>query len=358
MRPHEGSQSAMKHLSMSVAASVLNRVGGGLLSTLYGGRGHILMFHRVSPPSGQPRLFANAYLEVTPAYLEWTIGYFRSHGYAFLRLGEVPAYLESPSEGRPFVVYTFDDGFRDNLEHALPVFWRNKVPFSVNVTTGFPDHKVMMWWTELERLLLDRDVLEIRVGAEARRFAAANMAQKAEAFRAISRWLKHTADGTLEERITQLLEPFGVDPLREIRRAAMSWSEIREVSSEPLASIGAHTMSHPVLATLDEATAFEEISEGKRRLELELGMPIPHFAYPYGGPGEIGEREITLAGRAGFELAVTTYSSNVQTQHLAHLLCLPRIAVGMSMREATFDLIRHGAIPLVRNRGRRLVTIH
>jgi peptidoglycan/xylan/chitin deacetylase (PgdA/CDA1 family) len=352
------SRPAMKQTAMGLAAGLLNAIGGGPISWAYGGRGHILMFHRVQPADGsRPRLFANAYLEVTPGFLQDTIDYFRRHRYAFIRIEDVPQYLRSDRSGRPFVVYTFDDGYRDNFEFGLPVFRRNGVPFCVNVTTGFPDHTVRMWWNELERLVLQEDALTLRIGGEERTFATGDDAERTAAFKAVSRWLKYAKGSSLDDRVAEMLAPFGIDPLDQVRGLAASWDELRVAAGEPLLTIGAHTVTHPVLAELPEALADEEISQGRRRLEAELGRPVTHLAYPYGGPGEIGGREVALAARAGFDSAVTTYSSNVHTAHVDHPLSLPRIAVGMSMTEATFDLIRHGVIPALRNSGHRVVAL-
>jgi peptidoglycan/xylan/chitin deacetylase (PgdA/CDA1 family) len=351
-------RAGIKHAAMGLTAGLLNVIDGGPVSWLYGGRGHILMFHRVQPADeSRPRLFANAYLEVTPGYLQDTIDYFRRRGYAFIRVEEVTDYLRNDRTGRPFVVYTFDDGYRDNFEFGLPVFRRNDVPFCVNVTTGFPDHTVRMWWNALERLVLSGDALTVRIHDEERTFPTANDAERTAAFAAMSRWLKYTKGSSLDKRIGQLLAPFGIDPLDEVRELAASWDEIRDASREPLLTLGGHTISHPVLAELTEAAAFDEVVRGKQRLEAELGREVTHFAYPYGGPGEISDRDVGLVERAGFASATTTYSSNVHMAHADHPFSLPRIAVGMSMTESTFDLIRHGVIPAMRNGGRRVVTL-
>lgn len=348
----------MKRAAMGLTAGLLNVSGGAPVSWLYGGRGHILMFHRVQPADDtRPRLFANAYLEVTPEFLQATIDYFRRHRYAFIRIEEVTDFLRNDRSGRPFVVYTFDDGYRDNFELGLPVFRRNRVPFCVNVTTGFPDHTVRLWWNELERLVLSGDALTLRLHDEQRTFPTANDAERTAAFKAVSRWLKYTKGSSLDERIAQMLAPFGIDPLDQVRQLAASWDEIREAIGEPLLTLGGHTISHPVLAELPDVAAFDEIARGKQRLETELGRAVTHFAYPYGGRGEISDRDLALAARAGFASAATTYSANVHTAHADHPLSLPRIAVGASMTESSFDLIRHGVIPAMRNGGRRVVTL-
>jgi peptidoglycan/xylan/chitin deacetylase (PgdA/CDA1 family) len=67
--------------------------------------------------------------------------------------------------------------------------------------------------------------------------------------------------------------------------------------------IGAHTLSHPVLSACSEDLARQEIAESKRELERILGKPVWAFAYPFGNPGTMGDREVRLAREAGFTCA-------------------------------------------------------
>ena len=68
--------------------------------------------------------------------------------------------------------------------------------------------------------------------------------------------------------------------------------------------IGAHTCTHPRLSQLSEPQAKEEISASRKKLEDQFGVPIEHFAYPY---GDYSERTVELVRQAGFETAVTMH---------------------------------------------------
>jgi len=68
-------------------------------------------------------------------------------------------------------------------------------------------------------------------------------------------------------------------------------------------SIGAHTLSHPVLSLCSDDEARREIRENKLDLERALERPVWAFAYPFGNPSTTGEREIRLAREAGFACA-------------------------------------------------------
>ena len=90
--------------------------------------------------------------------------------------------------------------------------------------------------------------------------------------------------------------------------------------------IGAHTVSHPILARLDEAEARREIVRSKDDLESITGRPVSLFAYPNGRPGrDYTARDVELARGAGFGCAVSTSPGAVRAARYPDLsFQLPR----------------------------------
>jgi len=86
------------------------------------------------------------------------------------------------------------------------------------------------------------------------------------------------------------------------RPPMLSWDEVRSLAADGVMRVGAHTLTHPNLLTLDDETAWREISESRRVLEDRVDVPVSSFSYP---AGLYGEREVGLAQRAGFASAVT-----------------------------------------------------
>jgi peptidoglycan/xylan/chitin deacetylase (PgdA/CDA1 family) len=71
--------------------------------------------------------------------------------------------------------------------------------------------------------------------------------------------------------------------------------------------IGAHTVNHPILASIDLATARAEIAQGKQALEEMIGEKVPLFAYPNGKPdADYRAEHVALVKELGFEGAVST----------------------------------------------------
>lgn len=347
----------LKHYAMRTTAATLNRLDGLPFAPLFAGLGHILMFHRVTIPSDRPRIQANAYLEVTPEFLTWTIDYFRSYGYHFLSLDQLLSGLSRGNLSVPFVVYTFDDGFKDNLTHAYPILKSEEVPFCIYVTTDFPDGKAMLWWNTLERVLLSSQRLKITLDGQQQEFDLADPLAKTYAFQKLHHWIKQGSDNTIEQRLQQFYQQLNEKPYDEVHNVALNWKEIVTLDRDALVTIGAHTISHPVLSRVSKKRMQREVECSRDILNKHLGYPPVHFCYPFGGNGEFGKRESTHVQLSGFKSATSTMSSNIHAGHCAHPFALPRIAVGLSMKRHTFDLIRHGVIPMIRNRGRRLVTL-
>ncbi|MFT3768676.1 MAG: polysaccharide deacetylase family protein [Minicystis sp.] len=150
-------------------------------------------------------------------------------------------------------------------------------------------------------------------------------------------------------------EAFGEGEVaRAVEELWIRWDQVEEMAVHPLVTIGAHTVTHPILRDLPREAARVEMVESRRRLEARLGQPVHHFAYPHGSPAQVGEREYALARECGFTTAVTTRLANVMPGSADHLECLPRI-YGESLRELELGL--SGVVSAFRYRGRRVVTV-
>lgn len=85
-------------------------------------------------------------------------------------------------------------------------------------------------------------------------------------------------------------------------RPLLAWGELRALRDAGW-TIGAHSLSHPVLAELPEAAARRELVESRQRLEQGLGQPVTLLAYPYGTRRTVSPREYELAREAGYAAA-------------------------------------------------------
>lgn len=316
------------------------------------GRGLILTFHHVRPEP--PGAFdPNGLLAITPAFLDAVLTALRARGFDLIGLDALPERLAAP-RAAPFAVLTFDDGYRDNLVHAAPVLRRHGAPWTLFVTADFADRRGRLWWIELERAIgrLDRVVLP---GPEALDLPARSADEKAAAFDAVYGALRRGPEAALLSGIARLCRQAGFAEGGVAAELCLTWDELRALGRDPAVTIGAHTLSHPMLAKHGAETAAREIGESRARIEAETGRPVRHLSYPVGDPTSAGPREFAMAREQGFATAVTTRPGHLFAGHAAHLHALPRVSVnGLHQSEAALAGLLSGVPFLAWNRLRRL----
>lgn len=291
-------------------------------------RGIIFTLHRVLPEPPSP--FApNAILQVTPDFLEAVILKARAAGFDIVPMDEAIERLRMASS-KPFVVLTFDDAYRDNLLHALPVLRKHDAPFTLYVPTALVDGTGEVWWQALE------DVIAAEGGTTEEKQARYN--ELYWRYRNISE----------EQRIDELAvlaERHGMDLHAHCRSLIMDWQELQTFADEPLCTIGAHTVHHYELSKLDEDAVRAEMMISAEIIAERFGTRPRHFSYPIGSRQAAGEREYRLAREAGFETAVTTIPGGLYARHLDDLEILPRISLNGNFQEERYiDVLLTGAL--------------
>ncbi|MGY2048978.1 polysaccharide deacetylase family protein [Methylobacterium sp. JK268] len=316
------------------------------------GCGVILTFHHVRPEA--PGAYApNRLLAITPGFLEQVLVTLRGRGFDLVGLDDLPARLRDPG-ARPFAVLTFDDGYRDNRDHALPVLRRHGAPWTLFVTTAFAEGTGRLWWFELERAI--GRLPRVRVPEAGLDLPAGNPSEKSEAFARVYRALRAGPEARLLAVIARLAGEAGLDPAAITRDLCLSWDELRALAAgAPDLTIGAHTLTHPMLAKHEAAAARREIAESRAVIAAALGRAPAHFSYPVGDPTSAGPRDFALAREAGFATAVTTRPGHLFPAHAAHLHALPRVSInGCFQTRAALAALLSGVPFLAWNRGRRL----
>ena len=296
-------------------------------SPLTRGVGQILMLHHVRPETSGSAFAPNRLLSVTPQFLEHVIEQVQAAGFDIVSLDEAHRRLKSGQASRPFTCLTFDDGYRDNLQFAYPIFRRHNVPFAIYVPTDFPDGHGDLWWLALEKVVNSVDELRTAIDGEVRTYACATPAQKDRTFQDVYWWLRGIDETEARRYVRELSAKTGVDIAGMCRDLVMTWDEIREIAADPLVTIGAHTRRHFALAKLTAEDAEAEMSESIDRIEKELGHRPEHFSYPYGCTQSAGPREFALARKLGMKTAVTTRKGMLFAEHGEQMMALPRLSL-------------------------------
>ena len=333
-----------------IAASGLHR----LVASRLRGSGAILMLHHVRP-FGHGGFAPNRLLEVTPQFLDTALARAVSLGFRFAALDQVVAQLRTGGDGSPLLAVTFDDGYADNLEHALPVLRRHGVPATVFVTPGFAERTATLWWLDLEHAIAASPELVVDLGAGEERLACGDDAQRRATFERIYWSLRSGPEQRLRSTIALLAARAGVDTQATVARLCLDWVGLARLAADPLVSIGAHTMTHPMLAKHDAAIVRTEMAQSRDIIAGRLGVPVRHFAYPVGDPGSAGPREFAMAAELGFEAAVTTRPGMLFPVHGERLTALPRVSLNGHFQDpAQFEVLLSGLPFWLWNGGRNV----
>ncbi|NVK33878.1 MAG: polysaccharide deacetylase family protein [Rhodobacteraceae bacterium] len=298
---------------------------GSILFKRYRGKGIALMFHEV-----QRDVDAELRTGCAPEQLERVILAVRRQGRDIVTVDEGLQRLADPG-GKPFALLTFDDGYRDNVENALPVLEKYNAPITLFVPDGLLERSAYAWWLGLRELLKQRSTLHVApMQAE---FGLYDLPSKTSALRQITSWI-----GTSQVRAEALGSLFAnneIDLPELIERYVMSPKDLKAVARHSLVTIGAHTSSHRFLSNLKEEECEADIRKNKQYLEALLGQDINYLAYPYGTETACGQREEDIAARLGFKASFTTRPGQLFHAHLDHLQLLPRIDVGYAPQSAS-----------------------
>jgi peptidoglycan/xylan/chitin deacetylase (PgdA/CDA1 family) len=318
-----------------------------LTRPFFGGIGCIIALHRIVPERQRSSLLANRALELTPDALRSVLDWTRRRGLNAIRMDEVKSRLSEP-RGAKFIAFTLDDGYRDNLTEGLKIFRDYGFPFTVNVTTGFADRTASVWWYTLEDILTRRSKLSITWSETWHEWSWSDATSREQVFAELADLIREQTGSEREKLIETICAAAEIDP-RERTRELMDWEELKEIAANWHVTIGAHTVTHPVLARLDETGLEEELLDAKAIIEAKLGKSVRHLAYPFGGRNAVGRREFETARECDYETAVTTRTGNLFTDHAWHLQALPRL--GLDGNHPTLSLLNRLESGLVAAKG-------
>jgi len=199
---------------------------------------------------------------------------------------------------------TFDDGYADNAEIALPLLQKQGLCATFFVATGFLDGGRMFNDSVIETLRrskLQRIDLSL-FGDGVRPLGSA--AERCAAIEAVLKHVKYLSLAGREEELAVLHASAGSPVLPT--DLMMRSEQVRQLHQAGM-EIGGHTVRHPILQVLGDEEAEQEISAGRQRLQDLIQAPVDVFAYPNGKPGQdYGRREVEIVKRLGFKAAVST----------------------------------------------------
>ncbi len=216
---------------------------------------------------------------------------------------------DRPLEGG-FLI-TFDDGFRNNLQYAVPVLQKYNLQGCFFITTGLVNTRRLLWTEEVTRMVQRTRKKEFGVtlnGIE-NTFQIGNVAQKEAVATRLRNAMKklppHLRDAVIRqcrEQLTDVSEE--ILPDEEDRYLFMNWDDVREMVKAGQ-HIGSHTHTHPMLGTLTQKESRAELKRSRELLEAETGVPCLAFSYPNGEAENFTGIHVSQLRELGYRCAFT-----------------------------------------------------
>lgn len=283
----------------------------------------ILCYHRVCEP------------ERDPHQLSVSRNHFREQLEVIKRIGQ-PLSLDHLADALPSrnfprrgVVLTFDDGYLDNFENALPLLREAGVPATIYIVTGQVGRKCEFWWDDLERLVLGRtalpEVLRLQVNRRAREWSLQTPVEPAarqRLFVDLHQELRPLAASQQAEVLAHLRSITGLPSEARPLYRCLTADELSTLARDPLITLGGHTVTHCDLDYRTREEQAAEIAASKQILEEIIGRPVEHFSYPF---GSFNDDCLALCAENKFRSAVSVLEGPVRPR--SHRYALPRCFV-------------------------------
>lgn len=284
-----------------IITSAINRV---YCISINKSQGIVLMFHRVVPLNYDSSCVKSIQdLCITPQKLQNIIDIYR-RDYDFIQLNELETRLiNREKHKKPFMVFTFDDGYLDNYEFAFPIFLKNKVPFSVFPSVDFINNeRPFNYPFIIEEMVRNNDELQVNGAC----YSCQNDSEKEATFLKLKDLVLSLPYSNFKNSFFELFNKYIKD--NYFKNRYLSWEQLREMQESGLCLVGSHTMSHCKLSSCDSVNQINyELGESKRILEENLNRQIKFISYPFGWINDIDERVIESAKKTGYSMAFISY---------------------------------------------------
>jgi peptidoglycan/xylan/chitin deacetylase (PgdA/CDA1 family) len=278
---------------------LLSTQPGWAATALLRARGtYVLTYHRITQPGD---FFGGISLDNFRRQMQW------------LKANCTPVWPEDvlraapgARRGKPPVVVTFDDGYRDYHDRAYPVLREMDIPAAVFLSTDCMDHGGLLWTERLEWAVMHTTRKALATPWEPRRTVVLGDEPARRAFLAELKGRMKDADDDSRRRWLDALlaDADAGEPQAVLGRQMLSWEEVRRCADGTC--FGGHTHTHPMLSRMSGEAVDREIATCRQRIAAETGRTPATFAYPNGRASDFNEETRRSLAKHGFRLSFST----------------------------------------------------
>lgn len=235
--------------------------------------------------------------------------------YRFVTLDEAVAMIARKIPIKPYsMAITFDDGYRNNLTHALPILQKYNIPAIIYLATANIEHRKPFWIDRLDYVLQNTNVnsRSFEIGKTMVKLDSTNRDNFEKTYKSLrvkAKAIERNDYEMLDELndIAEQLEKECGKKLEDIYEqddwsCSVSWENIKASMSDNL-EYGAHTVDHIRLSYVSKSIASEQIRKSKYVIEKRAGLICNHFCYPN---GDYNEDVKNIVKNCGFKSSVSS----------------------------------------------------
>ena len=275
------------------------------------------LFHRVSDdsdpmwPPMKPSLFSEVISHLTKNFTVVSLEHYLDD----------PGYFQSKKK---IATVLFDDGYKDNIEIAVPILKKYNCPASFYVVTDCIDKNIPTWTYIIDHVFLKTKKQKLELGYD---FVPEKLKslqlqinhQSNPAVKEIKPWLKKLSNPKRLLVIQSILSQ--CDDVQMPEKKMMNWNDIRQLDSDGFI-IGSHSHTHPMLASLqNESEISDELKISAQRIQQELGKIPQTISYPI---GSYDERVVRLSAQAGYKYGLAVHQQFFKPVR-DHVFKIPRV---------------------------------
>jgi peptidoglycan/xylan/chitin deacetylase (PgdA/CDA1 family) len=326
--------------------------GTGAFSALLRLRGHapppwltVLTYHRIAHPMTASNV-DDGVVDARPEAFERQLLFLKRHCNV-ITLDDLLEFRNgAPLPANPVLV-TFDDGYKDNHDVAMPILARHGIKAVFFVATGFLAERRLFWWDKVSYLVKrsQRETLELEYPKKQTIVLGTSRVDRVRAVRATLKTIKAYFGLDVERYLDDVERASGVSLSRDVELRMtddllMSWDDVRSLRRAGM-SVQSHTRSHRVLHTLSAAELAAELGGSREELEGVLGERVCAVAYPVGKGLHCAPHARNAIRAAGYDLG---FSNGTGINHVWRFdpLDVKRLSLEVDVPDSYF----HGMVAL------------
>lgn len=254
------------------------------------------LFHRVSPekdPLWQP---------IAPSHFRRIVRHVKKHYKVVAFEEEFPMSFEKISK-KPLATIMFDDGFQDNLDYAADILWQERCPASFYVVTDCIETGTPTWTYCLDYRILNTQSPEVAIDSPVlpdshKKFSLLSYEERISCGKQLKPFLKTIQQNERLDILTQIETQLSDC---EVPACMMNWEQVAQLASDGF-KIGSHSVTHPLLATIEDPVALTyELTHSRERIRNVLGTSPRTISYPI---GSVSTEVIEASRKAGYEIGL------------------------------------------------------